>query len=147
MRPRIESATEFVNGLAVDDQQLAAPKKAFPIRKSVRLRNKAHLAFVAAQPCLIYARSPADAHHIKFAQPTAMGRKVSDEFTVPLCREHHQALHRHGNERSWWANLQVAPLEIAGSLWRTSPIHGSPGSLNPTTPAPRVLDQSNRSEQ
>jgi hypothetical protein len=51
---------------------------------------------------------------------------VSDEFTVPLCRDHHHALHRHGNESSWWANLQIAPMEIARELWRTSPIHGSP---------------------
>jgi hypothetical protein len=50
---------------------------------------------------------------------------VSDEFTVPLCRDHHHDLHRHGNERAWWANLQIAPMETAEALWRASPIHGS----------------------
>src|SRR5260370_40883018 len=99
-------------------------------RKSVRRRNKVHLAFVAAQPCLICQRSPGDAHHLKFAQPNMLGRKVSDEFTVPLCRDHHQALHRHGNEMSWWANFQIAPMEIARELWTTSPIHGSSGLLD-----------------
>jgi hypothetical protein len=54
-----------------------------------------------------------------------MGRKVSDEFTVPLCRDHHAQLHRHGNEPAWWANMQVAPLEIASTLWQTSPIQGT----------------------
>src|SRR4051794_34826797 len=88
-----------------------------PIPKAVRKRDKAHLAFVAAQPCLICKRSPCDAHHLKFAQPRALGRKVSDEFTVPLCREHHQELHRHGNEVAWWANLQITPLPIASELW------------------------------
>ena len=68
-------------------------------------------------PCLICRRSPCDAHHLKFAQPRALGRKVSDEFTVPLCRDHHQELHRHGNEMAWWANLQIAPLETAIELW------------------------------
>jgi hypothetical protein len=40
-----------------------------------RLRDKAHLKFVASQPCLICGRSPADAHHLRFAQPRAMGLK------------------------------------------------------------------------
>jgi hypothetical protein len=88
-----------------------------PLRKEMRRRNKAHLAFVAARPCLVCQRSPCDAHHLKFAQPRSLGRKVSDEFTVPLCREHHQELHRHGNERAWWANLQIAPIEAAKELW------------------------------
>jgi hypothetical protein len=91
--------------------------------KPLRRRNKAHLAFVAAQPCVICQRTPCDAHHLKFAQPTALGRKVSDEFTVPLCRDHHHELHRGGNERAWWGNFQVAPLEIAKGLWQTGPAH------------------------
>jgi hypothetical protein len=91
-----------------------------PIRKEVRRRNKAHLAFVGAQPCLVCRRSPCDAHHLKFAQPRSLGRKVSDEFTVPLCRDHHLDLHRHSNEIAWWANLQIAPTEVARDLWQTT---------------------------
>jgi hypothetical protein len=88
-----------------------------PLCKEVRRRNKAHLAFVAAQPCLVCRRSPSDAHHLKFAQPRTLGRKVSDEFTVPLCRDHHRDLHRHGNEQAWWANLSIEPLQVARCLW------------------------------
>src|SRR5438874_3071593 len=88
-----------------------------PIPKAIRKRDKAHLAFVSAQPCLVCRRSPCDAHHLKFAQPRALGRKVSDEFTVPLCREHHQQLHRHGNEMAWWANLQIDGLKAAKEHW------------------------------
>jgi len=88
-----------------------------PRRKTIRIREKAHLSFVAAQPCLVCQRSPCDAHHLKFAQPRSLGRKVSDEFTVPLCRDHHQQLHRHGDEIAWWANLRIAPLKIAEELW------------------------------
>jgi hypothetical protein len=88
-----------------------------PLRKPTRRRNKAHLAFVAAQPCLVCRRLPCDAHHLKFAEPRALGRKVSDEFTVPLCREHHHQLHRHGNEMAWWANLRIDALETARELW------------------------------
>jgi ERF superfamily len=114
--------------LAVSDQQprdvavLDQPnyKQAFPLFKTGRKRNKAHLAFVAARACLICKRSPCDAHHLKFAQPRSLGRKVSDEFTVPLCREHHQQLHRHGNEAAWWANVQIVPTEVAKRLWDAS---------------------------
>jgi len=93
-----------------------------PLAKPVRKRSKAHLAFVASQPCLICKAAPCDAHHLKIARPHSLGRKVSDEFTVPLCRKHHQELHRHGNEANWWANMQIAPLPIAQELWQLSPI-------------------------
>jgi ERF superfamily len=88
-----------------------------PLRKPIRHRSRAHLAFVSSQPCLVCQRSPSDAHHVKFAEPRALGRKVSDEFTVPLCRDHHIQLHHHGNESAWWANLNIAPLQQAKELW------------------------------
>src|SRR5882724_1600670 len=99
-----------------------------PRRKTIRIREKAHLAFVAAQPCLVCQRSPCDAHHLKFAQPRSLGRKVSDEFTVPLCRDHHHELHRQGNEMAWWANLQIAPVETARELWAATLLHADPAS-------------------
>jgi len=91
----------------------------------VRRRSKAHLAFVASQPCLVYRASPCDAHHLKVAHPRSLGRKVSDEFTVPLCRKHHHELHRHGNEATWWVNMQVAPIPIAKELWDISPVNAA----------------------
>jgi hypothetical protein len=93
---------------------------AAPLAKPVRKRSKAHLAFVASQPCLICKVSPCDPHHLKIAQPRSLGRKVSDEFTVPLCRKHHQELHRQGNEANWWTNIQISPLPIARELWERS---------------------------
>jgi hypothetical protein len=92
---------------------------AFP-KEPPRKRSKAHLALVRGQPCLVCQKAPSDAHHLKFAQSRALGRKVSDEFTVPLCRLHHQALHRHGNERAWWLNMQISPLPVASELWAAS---------------------------
>jgi hypothetical protein len=108
-----------------------------PRRKTIRIREKAHLAFVAAQPCLVCQRSPCDAHHLKFAQPRSLGRKVSDEFTVPLCRDHHQQLHRHGDEIAWWANLRIAPLKMAEELWDATQVQlsAAAGRKPRTTPA------------
>jgi len=54
---------------------------------------------------------------LRFAQPRALGLKVSDEFTVPLCRDHHQQLHQVGNEVAWWHDLNIKALEIAKRLW------------------------------
>ena len=92
-------------------------KSVLTIGEPKRLRDKAHLRFVASQPCLICGRQPADPHHLRFAQPRAIGMKVSDEFTVPLCRGHHRQLHQVGNEEGWWAGFKIAPLEIARGLW------------------------------
>ncbi|MGY3697464.1 hypothetical protein ACVIGA_007544 [Bradyrhizobium sp. USDA 3240] len=101
-----------------------------------RRRSKAHLMFVREQCCLICRQSPTDAHHLKFAQPRALGRKVSDEYTVPLCRAHHHELHRHGNERAWWANLKIDPLRLAHDLWTASPIHSPLSAAVAGTAAP-----------
>jgi ERF superfamily protein len=106
-----------LTAVATNTQNQNAEAMVNPLRKPTRRRNKAHLAFVAAQPCLVCRRLPCDAHHLKFAEPRALGRKVSDEFTVPLCREHHHQLHRHGNEMAWWANLRIDALETAKELW------------------------------
>ncbi|WP_342710765.1 ERF family protein [Bradyrhizobium sp. B124] len=101
-----------------------------------RRRSKAHLMFVREQCCLICRQSPTDAHHLKFAQPRALGRKVSDEYTVPLCRAHHHELHRHGNERAWWAALKIDPLRLAHDLWTASPIHSPISAAMVGTAAP-----------
>jgi len=90
------------------------------IPKPLRERDRNHLRFVASQSCLICGRAPADAHHVKFAEPRATGRKVSDKFTVPLCRLHHRDLHRRGNERRWWHNQGIDPLSVAAALWEST---------------------------
>jgi ERF superfamily len=83
-----------------------------------RYRDRAHLRFVSAQPCLICGRRPSDAHHLRFAQPRALGRRVSDEFVVPLCRSHHRGLHRHGDEPAWWESNKLDPVVAAHELWQ-----------------------------
>jgi hypothetical protein len=70
------------------------------------------------QPCTVCGRQPCEAHHIRYAQPRALGRKVSDEFTVPLCRVHHREVHRQGDERAWWATFNVDPLPVALRFWQ-----------------------------
>jgi hypothetical protein len=85
-----------------------------------RHRDKTHLRFVALQPCLVCARAPSDAHHLRFAQPRALGRKTSDEFVVPLCRTRHRQNHQTGSEVAWWKSNGINPLPVANRLWAIS---------------------------
>jgi hypothetical protein len=90
------------------------------LEKTVRLRDKEHRKFVTRQPCLVCGRVPSDPHHLTFAQPRALGHRVSDEFTVPVCRIHHRELHRSGDEAAWWQILNIDPLPVALRLWQHS---------------------------
>jgi DNA recombination protein Rad52 len=95
-------------------------KSELPIGVPKRIRDAAHLRRVASQPCMVCGKGRAHAHHLTFAQPRALGRKVSDEFTVPLCAEHHRELHLSGNERDWWDQRGLVPLAEARALWQRS---------------------------
>jgi len=111
--PLLTSAAPALTPAKIDKSQLA-------IAEPKRLRDKAHLKFVASQPCLVCGRQPSDPHHLRFVQPRAIGLKVSDEFTVPLCRTHHRQLHQAGDERAWWKDRQINVLEVARGLWERS---------------------------
>jgi hypothetical protein len=92
-----------------------------------RIRDREHVKSVAKQPCLVCGRRPADAHHLRFAQSPTLGRKVSDEFAVPLCRGHHREVHRCGDEAAWWVKFGIDPTISARALWlKTHPVPQSP---------------------
>jgi DNA recombination protein Rad52 len=111
--PPLAPAPPILSPAKIDKSQLA-------IAEPKRLRDKAHLKFVASQPCLVCGRQPSDPHHLRFAQPRAIGLKVSDEFTVPLCRGHHRQVHQTGDEKAWWEKLQINALDVARGLWEQS---------------------------
>jgi hypothetical protein len=92
-----------------------------------RIRDRDHIRHVIKQSCLICGRRPSDPHHLRFAQSRALGRKVSDEFTVPLCRGHHREVHRSGNEAAWWEKAGIDPTLSARALWlETRPLATDP---------------------
>ena len=110
---------------ATDSRETPAPAATVVGRrriaaKTIRLRDKEHRRFVATQPCVVCGRTPAEGHHVRFAQPRALSRKVSDEYMVPVCRAHHRELHRFGDEASWWVGVNIDPLPISLQLWRRS---------------------------
>jgi hypothetical protein len=98
-------------------------KSVLALSEPRRVRDRDHVRHVAKQPCLICGRQPSDAHHLRFTQNRALGRKVSDEFTVPLCRGHHREVHRRSDEAAWWQKAGVDPIIEARTLWlETHPI-------------------------
>ena len=106
-----------------------------------RVRDKEHVKFVANQPCLVCGRRPSDAHHLRFAQHRALGRKVSDEFTVPLCRGHHREVHGCGDEAAWWRKAGIDPTIPARALWLEThplPTTSHKTDLDGTTALPTV---------
>ena len=147
--PVVGGASDEAPIVDADDRRGRRPR----IDKSVlkfgeprRYRNKAHLRFVAQQSCLVCGRKPCDPHHLRFMQPRALGLKVSDEFTVPLCRVHHRAVHRIGDERAWWAAAGIDPTQTALALWQQSrgTAEVRPGEaeiVEPGAPAPSASAQ------
>src|SRR5262249_51067393 len=128
--PLVPSGLDPIPSL-IDKSQLA-------IAEPKRLRDKTHLKFVASQPCLVCGRHPCDPHHLRFAQPRGLGLKVSDEFTVPLCRGHHRQLHQAGNEVAWWKDRQIDALGVAKDLWKQThtkdePVDPQTGSMTINT--------------
>jgi hypothetical protein len=103
--------------------------------KTVRMRDKDHRKFVLRQPCLVCGRVPSDPHHLTFTQPRALGRRVSDEFIVPVCRLHHGELHRSGDEVAWWQGFNIDPLPVALRLWQHT---RADGELTPVMQAQAV---------
>ena len=116
-KPTIDDNPSASTHLQADATPTKIEKSELTISEPRRHRDKTHLKFVSSQPCLVCGRSPADAHHLRFTQPRAMGRKVSDEFTVPLCRAHHRDNHRFGDEVAWWERRAIDPVATARMLW------------------------------
>jgi hypothetical protein len=126
---------------ALSDVDLGAgiDKSQLRLAEPHRYRSKEHLRFIAKQACLVCGRKHSDSHHLGFMQPRALGRKVSDEFVVPLCRIHHRAVHRVSDELAWWAKLGIDPVLVARKLWTSSRLHdGSASNVATADPGDQI---------
>jgi ERF superfamily len=127
------SANQLGKRRKVKSRKLARPeidKSELSHPEPRRIRDREHVRFVTKQPCLVCGRTPSDPHHLRFAQHRALGRKVSDEFTVPLCRGHHREVHRCGDEAAWWQKAGMDPAAAARALWlKTHPLPVRPSTV------------------
>jgi hypothetical protein len=113
-------------------------KSALAVAVPRRYRNREHLRSIVKMPCLVCGRKPSDPHHLRYAQPRALGRKSSDEFTVPLCRMHHREIHRAGDERAWWKAAGIDPLKVAHKLWKEARLSEGRIAAPPSQPGDRA---------
>jgi len=114
---KADDITNVFTDQTLDEKTPQINKSDLVFPEPQRIRDRNHIRHVIKQPCLICGRRPSDPHHLRFAQSSALGRKVSDEFTVPLCRTHHREVHRCGEEGSWWQKTAIDPLAAARALW------------------------------
>jgi hypothetical protein len=112
-----EAAATLKESLAEKTRTPQVDKSVLGFPEPRRIRDRDHIRHVMKQSCLICGRRPSDPHHLRLAQSRALGRKVSDEFTVPLCRTHHREIHHCSDESSWWRSTGVDPLAAARALW------------------------------
>jgi hypothetical protein len=120
------AAQKAVPIAAANEVAIGIDKSALTLAEPRRHRSKEHLRFVAKQACLVCGRKRSDPHHLSFMQPRAMGRKVSDEYVVPLCRIHHRAVHRVSDEQVWWTQHGIDPVEVARNLWASTRLDDGP---------------------
>ena len=100
----------------------AIDKSALALPEPRRVRDRDHIRSIVQKPCLVCGRRPSDPHHLRFAQSRALSSKVSDQFTVPLCRGHHRELHRSGDEVAWWERQGIDALGHGARAIGANPI-------------------------
>lgn len=83
--------------------------------------SRAHLANVRRLPCCIPGcNGGGDAHHllnVHDGAPKGTGRKNEDRWTVSVCRAHHDAAHKAGNDEAWFAGNGIQVRDLAKALW------------------------------
>lgn len=100
-----------------------------PQRRALRCEqgnDPDYLALVRQCPCLYCGVEPAgEAAHVRlasaaFGKASGMGKKPSDEWALPLCRDDHlnarHAQHRR-SEAAFWDGLGINPLLICQRLY------------------------------
>lgn len=88
-------------------------------KPSKRIRDKKHMAAIREGGCSICGNPVADAHHLRIVgHQRGLGVKNGDNFTIPLCRLHHDELHMYGDERLFLDMHGIDGVSLANQLWR-----------------------------
>ncbi|MBC3378471.1 DUF968 domain-containing protein [Serratia fonticola] len=100
-------ASKAIKVLKIDPEP---PQSFMKIPKRHRWVNAKYLQWVKSQPCVCCGARAGDPHHIIGHGQGGMGTKAHDLLTIPLCRQHHDDLHRdmsrweaeHGSQVDLW---------------------------------------------
>ena len=82
---------EPVVALSVDPE---SPQTLFARPKRIRWESAKYLKWVKTQPCACCGQPADDPHHLIGWGQGGIGTKAHDILTLPLCRRHHDELHR-----------------------------------------------------
>ncbi|AVJ17194.1 hypothetical protein CLM71_08645 [Serratia sp. MYb239] len=86
-----EKVNKAAKTLVIDPEP---PKSFMKFPKRERWESKPYLKWVKSQPCAACGGTADDPHHIIGHGQGGMATKAHDLFTIPLCRKHHDYLHR-----------------------------------------------------
>ena len=126
------------SGDAGNDQPARVDKSTLAVPAPRRYRNKAHLRYVAQQPCLICGRKPSD--------PSCSRRPwVARRATSSRCRSAASII-RVGNEAAWWKDAGIDPAKAARKLWNDTRMDQGRIGPGPTAQRP-AADRTTNPEQ
>lgn len=87
------------------------------VRKTDRLRSKRRMQAARDLGCCICKSPVADAHHLRtVGHRRAASLKNGDDYTIPLCRKHHDELHMFGDEKLFLDLHGIDVVEILRQL-------------------------------
>ncbi|NTY85541.1 DUF968 domain-containing protein [Serratia fonticola] len=110
-------ASKAIKVLKIDPEP---PQSFMKIPKRHRWVSAKYLQWVKSQPCVCCGARADDPHHIIGHGQGGMGTKAHDFLTIPLCRQHHDDLHRdmsqweveHGSQIELWVKFIDWSLSI-----------------------------------
>lgn len=96
-------------------------------QRQPRVHNERHLDFIRSLPCVVSKNNiETQAAHIRFTDArigkfnAGVGAKPDDRWTVPLSNDKHAEQHEIGDERRFWEQYNIDPIEIAQQLYAVS---------------------------
>lgn len=90
----IQEVAEVVKQVLTIGIDPESPQSYMARPKRLRWANEKYTRWVKAQPCSCCNKPADDPHHIIGHGQGGMGTKAHDLFVIPLCRAHHDELHR-----------------------------------------------------
>lgn len=71
------------------------------------------MATIKSRGCCICKNPVADAHHLRIiGHKRGMSVKNGDDYTIPLCRRHHDELHAMGDEKLFLDLHGIDPVKV-----------------------------------